>query len=123
MINFEWKQNTWHWCKITNPNKDNAGNIVRVYRGNGKNSYYTKDWEDWYEEEYDESDFVVTDVEDPKCNVNLKDDNYWDEFTNNTARDVLVKLIEKRTTYTYDEIATDAVKLAQALTNKLKSKR
>lgn len=121
MVNFEWKQNTWHWCKITNPNKDNAGNIVRVYRGG--NNYYTKDCDDWYEEEYNEFDFVVTDVDDPKTKVNLMDDSYWDEFTNNTAREVLVKLVENYTADKYEDFATEAVKLAQALTNKLKSKK
>jgi hypothetical protein len=52
-----------------------------------------------------------------------KDENaYWEEFTNTTAREVLVKLVERCDGDTYGDFAEEAVSFARALTEKLRNK-
>lgn len=119
----DWKCGEWHWCKVVNPEKDNYGVIVRVYRSWDGDWYYTKDCDDWYEEEYRADDIVITDVHDSKCEVKVMDDEYWNEFTNKTARDILVKLVENHTAERYEDFAIEAANFAQALTDKLRNRK
>ena len=118
-INFDWKVGDPHFCKITNPKKDNYGNIVRVYRG-GNGLFYSKDHDDWYEEDYDQDDFIVTDAnnEGNTVKVNVDDDEYWNEFTAITAREIFIRRMNSETIY--KSMAKLAVKAAKALTDELK---
>ena len=117
-INFNWKVGYAHLCKITNPQKDNYGKIIRVYRGNS--CFYSRDHDDWYEEDYDQDDFIVTDAnnEGNTVKVNVDDDEYWNEFTAITAREIFIRRMNSETIY--KSMAKLAVKAAKALTDELK---
>ena len=118
-INFNWKVGEVHLCKITNPQKDNYGKIIRVYRG--KSCFYSRDHDDWYEEDYQENDFEVRDVdnESDTVDVNVNNENYWKEFTINTAREIFVKM-EPKFPGNEEGLAKSAVEFAKALTEELK---
>ena len=118
-IHFEWKVGTDHLCRITNSQKLNYGKIVIVHRGNY--TYYTGDHDDWCEENYTEDDFVVTDVNGPSdVRVNVDEEQYWREFTAETARQLFIarepKLMSER-----KNIAQWSVRWAQELTEELKN--
>ena len=118
-INFNWKVGEAHLCKITNPKKDNYGKIIRVYRG--KVVFYSNDHDDWYEEEYQADDFIVRDAdnESDTVDVNVNNENYWREFTINTAREIFVKM-EPKFPGNEEGLAKSAVEFAKALTEELK---
>lgn len=118
-INFNWKVGDAHLCKITNPKKDNYGKIIRVYRG--KSCFYSNDHDDWYEEDYDQNDFIVTDVnnETSSVKVNVDNENYWNAFTSITAREIFIKM-EPKLPGNEKDMAKRAVRFAKALTEELK---
>ena len=119
-INFNWKVGYAHLCKITNPQKDNYGKIIRVYRGNS--CFYSRDHDDWYEEDYNQDDFIVTDVdnETSSVKVNVDNENYWKAFTSITARQIFINMQPGVVVGTEEDMAKTAVRFAVALTEELK---
>lgn len=120
MQKIDWGRGVDHLCRITNPEKKNYGQKVRLHKGYGQ-AFFMDEYEtDTPSYTYSVEDFEVLDVEDSEISVKI-DNNYWQHFRNETARNALMVIIGKEYNPEYDTCYVEqAVCLADELVKRLK---